>query len=630
MEWQGDNALGKIPPRLVSILSQSLQQSENLIVELDRVFHIDTEYAPDVLFVMPNHAVVINEKELSDQRLPMTSADFIPITGMSRYRIEDCEGSVSMSREDHGSDDPNNDPSWDLKFDRMIANPSSLRSLIVDKFPSLDIWLDDDTPNPIFCAVSIKGNFCDILGAYQLDNGALSGDEDISATAEAVSLITTSIHETAAELSKFRVIVHASIFDRVANEDVSIPVAFLDKEAGGLEHPMHVRISKKICKEMNLVPDVEFCIFRDRNHLFVTVTAPNISASMVRIPFADLTNPQGRINGQKVRSALTKAMALKRDKTGISSTSFTRQRRGWQDSDEKVGTRIGLGLKLATMNAVFGEATGDEARWKVMMNNENAKMFYSLVPVMLHLCLARFDPSLRGEIRTRAEPRGRKPNRRMSMRRHLRLYDWGTDSIRYISEGEGDTRSRHWVITHLRRIKISSPKTIRNYETKGFPVIRNEDGVIGYRVIRGHYRGSGIGADWNGDYKFGKSPSYYSKKAIRWLRSIEVEEGISIQHAEKGGEWRIPIGESHIQIDGWCKETNTAYEFHGDVYHGNPSIYSEDDLCHPHDKSVTAGELYEKTMQKEFAITSRGFNLVTMWESDWDKIERSLLSRTSA
>ncbi|SVD17594.1 uncharacterized protein METZ01_LOCUS370448, partial [marine metagenome] len=245
MEWQGDNALDKIPPRLVSILSQSVQHSENLIVDLDRVFHIDSEYAPDVLFVMPNHAAVIKEKEFDD-RFPMTSADFIPITGMSRYRIEECEGSISMSGQYLGSDVTEGGTSWDLEFDRMISNPSSLRSLIVDKFPSLDIWLDDDTPNPIFCAVSIKGDYCDILGAYQLDNGTLSGDDDISATAEAVSLITTSIHETAAELSKFRVMVHASIFDRVANEDISIPAAFLDKEAGGLEHPMHVRISKKI------------------------------------------------------------------------------------------------------------------------------------------------------------------------------------------------------------------------------------------------------------------------------------------------------------------------------------------------------------------------------------------------
>jgi len=625
MEWHGDNALAKIPPKLLSIISNSIQHSENIIVDIDRTFHIDSEYAPDILFVMPDVGAVIKEKEF-DQRFPMTSADYIPITGMSRYRIEECEGSVEISHGSYlGSDLIEDETFWKLEFDRMISNPSNLRPLIVDKFPSLDVKIDgdDNKPNPIFCAVSVKGEYCDIIGVYQPDNGALSGDMDVAATAEAVSLISTSIHETAAELSKFRVIVHSSIFDRVANEEISIPISFLDREAGGLEHPMHVRLSKKISREMNLIPDVEFCIFRDQDHLFMTVTAPNRSASMVRIPFSDLTTLQGRVTGQKVKSALTKALALKRDKSGISSTSFNRIRRGWEDGDEKIGTRVGLGLRLATMNAVFDGATDkDGATWQIKMNNDNARMFYSLAPVMLHLCLARFDPSLRGELRKRAEPGGRKANRRNVASKKIRLFDWGTDSIRYISEEGGDKKSRHWVSSHVRRIEIRTPKTIRQYERKGFPVIRNQDNVIGFRIIRGHYRGSG-GVDWDGNYKFGKSPSYYSLKAIRWLRSIENEEGVSIQHAEKGGEWRIPIGESHIQIDGWCKETNTAYEFHGDVYHGNPEKYDPEEICHPFQKGLegTAGYLYEKTMQKEDAIRSRGFNLVTMWESDWDKIE---------
>ena len=101
-------------------------------------------------------------------------------------------------------------------------------------------------------------------------------------------------------------------------------------------------------------------------------------------------------------------------------------------------------------------------------------------------------------------------------------------------------------------------------------------------------------------------------------------QNIDIQHAEKGGELRIPLSNGYIQVDGWCKENNTIYEFHGDVYHGNPLIFAEDEICHPHDRVVTAGELYRKTMDREELIRSLGFNLVSIWEKEWKDFEKNL------
>ena len=70
---------------------------------------------------------------------------------------------------------------------------------------------------------------------------------------------------------------------------------------------------------------------------------------------------------------------------------------------------------------------------------------------------------------------------------------------------------------------------------------------------------------------------------VRYLGYEEQE--VSIQHAEKGGELRIPIGESYIQVDGFCKETNTVYEFHGDIFHGNPETEDPDSFCNPYEKT---------------------------------------------
>jgi len=59
----------------------------------------------------------------------------------------------------------------------------------------------------------------------------------------------------------------------------------------------------------------------------------------------------------------------------------------------------------------------------------------------------------------------------------------------------------------------------------------------------------------------------YSKKAITWLEGIINKEKIFIQHAENGGEYRIP--NTNYRADGYCNKTNTIYEFNGDVYHEN-------------------------------------------------------------
>ena len=85
-------------------------------------------------------------------------------------------------------------------------------------------------------------------------------------------------------------------------------------------------------------------------------------------------------------------------------------------------------------------------------------------------------------------------------------------------------------------------------------------------------------------------------------------------------EFRIPT--TRYLADGYCKETNTIYEFHGDYFHGNPKIYLEkdkNDVC-----NKTMGYLYKKTLEREQKIKELGFNLEVMWESNWNKINKSI------
>lgn len=113
----------------------------------------------------------------------------------------------------------------------------------------------------------------------------------------------------------------------------------------------------------------------------------------------------------------------------------------------------------------------------------------------------------------------------------------------------------------------------------------------------------------------------YSNKAIRWITSITKTISKNIQHAENGGEYRVPT--TRWFVDGFCEETNTIYEFYGDVYHGNPAIFNPDFRCHPYDKSVTAGELYQQTIDREAALTKLGYNVVSIWENCDRTIKRN-------
>ena len=115
-----------------------------------------------------------------------------------------------------------------------------------------------------------------------------------------------------------------------------------------------------------------------------------------------------------------------------------------------------------------------------------------------------------------------------------------------------------------------------------------------------------------------KCYSNYSRTQIKWLDLIAALGNVNIQHASNDGEYVIP--ETLFRADGYCQETNTIYEFHGDYWHGNPKRFNKDDI----NKTVkkTFGELYDRTIVKENRIKELGYNLVVMWEYDWSRLNR--------
>ena len=112
----------------------------------------------------------------------------------------------------------------------------------------------------------------------------------------------------------------------------------------------------------------------------------------------------------------------------------------------------------------------------------------------------------------------------------------------------------------------------------------------------------------------------YSKSQMQWLNFMSEYNNIHIQHAENDGEFIIQT--TKFKADGYCQETNTIYEFHGDYWHGNPKVFNTQEYNKT--TNCSFGELYEKTLEREKMIKELGYNLVVIWEYDWDKINKSI------
>ena len=112
----------------------------------------------------------------------------------------------------------------------------------------------------------------------------------------------------------------------------------------------------------------------------------------------------------------------------------------------------------------------------------------------------------------------------------------------------------------------------------------------------------------------------HSKISILWLEFLSKFYNIQIQHAENDGEFKIP--NTNYRADGFCPETNTVYEFHGDYWHGNLKIFKSDEFNKT--TKCNFGKLYENTMKKENLIKKQGFILKTIWESEWYKLNNGI------
>jgi G:T-mismatch repair DNA endonuclease (very short patch repair protein) len=97
-----------------------------------------------------------------------------------------------------------------------------------------------------------------------------------------------------------------------------------------------------------------------------------------------------------------------------------------------------------------------------------------------------------------------------------------------------------------------------------------------------------------------------SKPETAWLDHLNVPER----------QRRLQVANKTIRVDGYDPALNTAYQFHGDYWHGNPKVYSCPMTWNKRTKSFMH-ELYSKTLEKDKLLRDAGYKLIVIWENDY-------------
>lgn len=108
----------------------------------------------------------------------------------------------------------------------------------------------------------------------------------------------------------------------------------------------------------------------------------------------------------------------------------------------------------------------------------------------------------------------------------------------------------------------------------------------------------------------------YSIKSIKWMKYLFLKNNINIKHACNGGEVKLRISGTILKVDGYDESTKTIYQFHGCYFHGCNTCF--DSLTVNKLNQCRMKDLYINTQKIETLIKKAGFNLITIWEHEFD------------
>ena len=447
--------------------------------------------------------------------------------------------------------------------------------------------------------------------AYTLDNGVLNEMTPI------MQQITGMMHYTLtaklAHWGSWTIDIRKSILSKLEATEVSLPKeVFLKSKM--LRDGVHFIFTR----DVKNYPKQHIHIWLDESDtLIVTQNSSNNNEINPEISLHPFYFSMKNLPDKITEKSMKRALKTEKDTFIVESESELQENR-----DNGLVYEAWLGYQATHRG--FGFLHGDDTSTGVVeltQGNPDEKFsldFSEMVWDSLKLLVAYSSPELRNQIRkVKGERTFKNPRTGKGETITYKKWVWGTNKQVYVypKKKKGKKKGTWFSRPSLAKYYITN---LQKYLDLGYDVEEEPEPVNGrnHSIIRWR-EGS-----WKGNkekfYFAGNISGPYSRKAMAWLNRIEKEQGIILEHAERNKELRIDLGNGNYYLaDGYCRKNNTIYEFNGDFWHGNPAKYEPEDINPKNGK--TFGELHMKTIVKENVLKSMGFNVVSIWEEEFDK-----------
>lgn len=115
--------------------------------------------------------------------------------------------------------------------------------------------------------------------------------------------------------------------------------------------------------------------------------------------------------------------------------------------------------------------------------------------------------------------------------------------------------------------------------------------------------------------------NYFSKISQKFFNELDkyLSTKYTTYYATKNKEFGVNLNGSYVCLDYFILELNLCIEFNGTYYHGDPKIFNEHDCPNPHNKTLTAKEMWENDNNRYKLLKEiRNIDTIVVWENDYN------------
>lgn len=123
--------------------------------------------------------------------------------------------------------------------------------------------------------------------------------------------------------------------------------------------------------------------------------------------------------------------------------------------------------------------------------------------------------------------------------------------------------------------------------------------------------------------------SGYSKisQLLFWEIYDLLEENNNLYFKELNKEFKIYIKNTFYSFDFVDSSKKKCIEFNGDIWHGNPFLFSNETFNFPFDKTITLESIWEKDIVKINSLCQRGYDVLIIWEYDYINSKEKVINQ---